>query len=208
MTKNRNLTIGILAGLLVVVLWWFFVYSGLNSKASDVGDDIATAETEQATLTSDLRQLEALEARGPELAAQLAQLQQKLPATPDLSPFLDIATEIERASAVSFVSIAPGDPTQVGSVATVPLTIVVEGGYFEVLDYLRRIEELPRLVVVDGISLTADAAPAAGEAVGGPPTIQVTLTARMFSLSPAITTPTTVPTTAPTDAGATDAGSE
>lgn len=192
--KNRTLTIGALAAVLVIALWWFFVYSGLSSKASDVSDDIDSARAEQTTLRSQLAELEAIEAQGPEIAAQLTQLQQKLPANPDLASFLDITTQIERDSQVSFVSVAPGDPAQAGSVATIPLTIVVEGGYFEVLDYLRRIEELPRLVVVDGISLTAGSSDG-GEEAASPtdaPTIQVTLTARMFSLSLQTTTPTTV----------------
>lgn len=192
--KNRTLTIGALAAVLVIALWWFFVYSGLSSKASDVTDDIDAAQAEQTTLRNQLAELEAIEAQGPEIEAQLTQLQQKLPANPDLASFLDITTQIERDSQVSFVSVAPGDPTQAGSVATIPLTIVVEGGYFEVLEYLRRIEELPRLVVVDGISLTAGGASEAG-AEASPtdaPSIQVTLTARMFSLSTVSTTPTTV----------------
>jgi type IV pilus assembly protein PilO len=194
--KNRTLTIGALAAVLVIALWWFLVYSGLNSKAGDISDDISAAESEQTTLRGQLAELEAIEAQAPEIEAQLAELQQKLPANPDLASFLDITTQIERDSQVSFVSIAPGDPTQAGSVATVPLTIVVEGGYFEVLEYLRRIEELPRLVVVDGISLTAGGSQD-GEAAAptDAPSIQVTLTARMFSLSMESTTPTTVATT-------------
>jgi hypothetical protein len=46
----------------------------------------------------------------------------------------------------------------------------VKGGYYQVLDYLNRLESIPRLVVVDQVSLAAaDATGAGGAAVGGPP---------------------------------------
>jgi hypothetical protein len=61
----------------------------------------------------------------------------------------------------------------------VGLGIKVEGGYFQVLDYLDRILELPRVVVIDTISVTPMDETTAN------PRLAVDLTGRMFTAQPA-----------------------
>jgi hypothetical protein len=71
----------------------------------------------------------------------------------------------------------------------VGLAITVSGGYFEVLDYLDRLDDLPRIVVVDSIALTP------AETATGQQELSVSLNGRMFSTSAPQLAP--VPTTAP-----------
>ena len=101
------------------------------------------------------------------------------------------------------------------------MQIVVSGGFFQVLDYLNRVETLDRLVVIDSIDMTTGAAstgsssgssgttPTTAASSSGAPLLTVTLNARMFtqaqppvsSTGPGGTsTPTTVPSTTPTTA--------
>ncbi len=55
--------------------------------------------------------------------------------------------------------------------AEVKLTLQIRGGYFQVLDFMNRLEDLSRLVVTDGLNVTADQAAR----------LTVSLTARMFT---------------------------
>ncbi len=189
--KNRSVVVGGFAAVMVVLVWYFMVFSGMSTKSSDIQSDISTAEGEQASLRSRLTDLEQAEADLPEMQARLVELQAKVAAEPNLAEFIEQADVIKAEAGVEWVTVAPGLPSQAGPVASTSLTLEVEGGYFEVLDYLRRLEDLSRLVVIDGIVLTAGQAesttpgvtPDESEVADGPPRLHAALTARMFSIS-------------------------
>ncbi|MCZ7526104.1 MAG: GspMb/PilO family protein [Acidimicrobiia bacterium] len=96
---------------------------------------------------------------------------------------------------------APPSPSP-GAPSVINLSMQIEGGFFQLLDYLNRLEDLDRLVVVDSLAINAQ------EQTSSPsPTLSVTLSGRMFTratVTPAggVTTTTTTapgtPATAPT----------
>jgi Tfp pilus assembly protein PilO len=87
----------------------------------------------------------------------------------------------------------------------------ISGGYFQVLDFVNRLDRLPRIVVVDALSISSGTT--TGQAGGSQ--LQVTMQARMFTTTAkavvgaagAAGATTTVPgattTTGPGGAGAT-----
>lgn len=201
--KQRSFVVGAVAAVLVVVLWWMFVFSGMRSEASDVDDDIDAARQERSSLEAQLRQLEELEANSAETEAVLTELRDMLPQVPDLATFIEQANLLGQSAGVNWVSVSPSPPIQQGSVAVTQMSIEVEGGYFQVLEYLRQLEDLQRLVVVDGVSLAVGTATDTGGGDVPPvnldfaPILHASLTARMFSLgvdtAPAASATTTVP---------------
>ena len=56
-------------------------------------------------------------------------------------------------SGIDWLSVSPS-VAQAGTtgVSVIPLTISIKGGFFQVLDYLNRLEDLGRLVIVDAIN--------------------------------------------------------
>jgi len=216
----RNRVAALIAAVLlgVVALWWVFLYSPRGAALSDVRDDVASADHERIGLDSTLARLEEIDANGPATDARLASLSEALPTNPDLAGFINGAHEIALDAGIDWISVAPAEPAVIpGAPPTIRLNIQIEGGFFQVLDYLNRLEDLDRLVIVDSINITTGGTGASGEggattpttgsvAATGAPDLSVTLTARMFTLStlstPAATTPpasegTTVTTTAP-----------
>jgi len=176
--NNRTITAGALGAVLIVALWWMFVFSGIRSESSDVSGEIDTARAETRSLETNLKQLEDLEARAPETEALLGELQAAVPQEAELASFIDEANALGTDTGVTWVSVTPAPPTAAGSTGTIQFTMVVEGGYFQVLDYLNRVENMTRLVVVDGITVDEGGA---AEGEDGPPTLTATLTARMFT---------------------------
>jgi hypothetical protein len=65
------------------------------------------------------------------------------------------------------------------------LSITVSGTYFSIIDYLDRIDSLPRLVVVDSVTF------APGE---GTDQVSLSLSARMFTTAAGVAGTTTPPT--------------
>ena len=99
--------------------------------------------------------------------------------------------------------------------SAISLSLEVKGGYFQVLDFLNRVDDLPRIVVVDSLDLGGgedeDAPPTAGATSdGGTTDLTANITARMFTgdapagdpaAAGGATTATTAPTTATTATG-------
>ena len=111
--------------------------------------------------------------------------------------------------------------------SAISLSLDASGGYFQILDFINRLDDLPRIVVVDSLSLSGGGsgdASASGTgdtaATGGTGSSELTMsiTARMFTTAPpappegeaaeagGATTTTTTTTTAPSGATAGGAG--
>jgi Tfp pilus assembly protein PilO len=76
------------------------------------------------------------------------------------------------ATTETTVAAAPAAPS------AITLSMLVEGGYFQILDFLNRVDDLPRIVVVDSLDIgsaeSADAENPSGD-------LGATITARMFT---------------------------
>ena len=98
--------------------------------------------------------------------------------------------------------------TEDTTLASIPITMVVDGGYFRIVDFFRRLEvEVPRAVLVESVSVEE-------QQDAGFPTLRATWTGQMFAVLPAEdvgtaggapaapqATPTPTPTPAPTEGG-------
>jgi len=195
----------------VVALWWVFLYSPRGAELSDAKDEVASAHQERIGLDSTLKRLQQIDVDGPATDARLSSLSEALPMTPDLAGFINGAYEIALDAGIDWISVAPAEPTETpGAPPTIHLSIQLEGGFFQVLDYLNRLEDLGRLVIVDSINITTGATgggegttqTTVGTGTTGAPDLSVTLTARMFTLS-MMSDPSTATTGVPGDTTAT-----
>ena len=157
-TTKRNAIIGIVGGALVVILIWYFVfYKPASDDLSKTQGELTTAERQQQTLEATLARLQDLDRNAPQQQANLQKLSAAIPSTPDLADFIFQANTAAADSGVDWVSIAPTPPaaSTTGGPTVIVLAIQVNGGFFQVLDYLNRLEDLQRLVVTDTISVAA-----------------------------------------------------
>jgi Tfp pilus assembly protein PilO len=218
--------------ILLVIVWYFLLFAPTSSDLNDTRDEVAAAERQKQELENSIRRLEELSANQTQQEADLRALNAAIPPTPDLGAFILQANEIASASGIDWLSISPTPPVAntSGANSTIALSMQIEGGFFQLLDYLNRMEDLDRLVIIDSISVSAGSE-SAGEGTGstsggtdgtfssgsgGAPTLSVTLSGRMFTTQAApasgtggtatagggTTTPTTVPggSTTPTTA--------
>ena len=176
--SRRILAIGAGAAIAIVLLWFLLLWRPQSSRLDEATSRRDAAEAKNGELTLRVDELEDLERRRPELEAQKDELEAAIPAEADLGEFLLQADEAADAADVRVTSIAPSPPAlneSAGGPTVVALTIDVQGGYFEVLDYLNRLDRLPRLVVTDDVGLAP-----AGEG-GSDDALTASLTARMFT---------------------------
>jgi Tfp pilus assembly protein PilO len=154
--NRRAVVFGALAVVAVVALWWVFVFSPMGDTLDDERDELEQAERQGQTLTAELNQLQDLEERSPEIEAQLGRLSAAIPESPNQADFISGLNAIADESGITWQSVTMQEPTEATAAAppTTPVQIQIEGGYFQVLDYLNRLEDFERLVVVDAVNLS------------------------------------------------------
>ena len=168
--------------VLVIIVWYAAIYSPKNHDLSKAQDDLAVAQSQQGNLQTQLGSLRDLEANRAKQQAALQKLNAAVPTTPDLAGFILQANDIATQAGVNWLQVSPTLPTAPtsGGPTTVNLTMQLEGGFFQVYDYLNRLEDLQRLVVVDTVNLNAKGGDTSGGGTSDP-TLTMSITARMFT---------------------------
>jgi Tfp pilus assembly protein PilO len=183
--RSRAVVLGALLTVIVLLVWNLLIFAPRGKKLSAAKRDAQTAQATEVTLRAQLNRLVKISHNGPEIAAELAKLSAAVPSTPDLDGFILSANQIAVQSGIDWLSVSPSVITAGNTgPSVIPLSMQIQGGFFQVLDYLNRLEAMGRLVIVDAINVTggAAAAGASGSAAPtGPPKLSVSLTGRMFT---------------------------
>lgn len=143
MTRQTTL-LSVLAAVLVIALWWLFLYSPGQDELGRLEDEVAAAETETASLQQRVAALEAVRARAPETEAAIAQLFSIVPDDPALSGALRQIGAAAGDAGVELVSVTTPRPVVVDELSglySISLNITASGSYFQVVDFLRRLED-------------------------------------------------------------------
>jgi Tfp pilus assembly protein PilO len=162
--------------LLIVAVWYVALYSPKSADLSKAHGDLTSAEANQQTLKAQLSNLRGLEANRAKQQAVLQKLSAAVPPTPDLATFILQANDIATQSGVSFLQVSPGIPSA-GSPSPIALSMQIEGTFYQVYDYLNRLENMQRLVLIDSLSLSSK-----GQGAGtSDPLLGVSVSGRMFT---------------------------
>ena len=191
---NRRLLIPVGAGVVVVILWFVALYSPQSSALKDARKRANDAAQQTATLRDQLSRLQQAQQSQPLKQSQLETLRVAIPDTPNLAQFILDANDAASRAGIDFLSISPTPPSSASQGATTPtaagggagatgaqpvpikIAMTASGGYFQVLDFVNRLNSLPRIVVVDSLQVSAQS---------GGATLSVSLSERIFTTSPA-----------------------
>ena len=149
----------------VLAAGWFLLVQPKNAEAAELRAQAEQQVTANNAMRTHLAVLKAQARNLPKQQAKLARVSEKIPDNPALPALIRALTEASTASGVEFLSLTPGAPTAstTGSTGlmTVPVTINVAGGYFEIEQYVTMLEDLPRALRVADIAVTPGASPVA-----------------------------------------------
>lgn len=175
--KRPLITLMLLAAFALIFGWNAVLLAPRESEANDVREEVAAAKAEEQALRASLAELRRLAGDSEAREDQLARFTRLIPPEPDLAGFIRTMNDVATSSQVDWSSLTPAAPTTGvgGAPATVGLSIKVDGTFFQLLDYLRRIENLERLVVIDAVDM------AAVPATGGPSKLTLNLQGRTFA---------------------------
>lgn len=216
---NRRLLIPLAVGVAVVLVWFVALWGPQGSALASAKKRRTTAEQQGATLRDQLTRLQQARRDQPLKQSELETLRVAIPDDPNLAQFILDTNDAATKAGITFLSIAPTPPgaaagtsatggssatggTSGGGAATpvaIRMSMTISGGYFQILDFVNRLNKLPRIVVIDSLTLTGG---------GDISNMQVSIAARMFTTSPrpvsgGATSPTPGATTTTTRTGAT-----
>jgi Pilus assembly protein, PilO len=171
----------------------------------------ATTPSPRASHCGDqIRALEALKADEARLRAQAKRATAEFPATPDLPDLVDALQDAASEAGADLASVGPSAPktsTVAPELAEITTTVNVKGGYFQIEDFLARLENLikagdpgripPRSMLVQSLTITSgsgegatgDSAAAAPESSASPDELQANIALVAFQLASASSSP-------------------
>lgn len=200
---NRAPLFGVLGAVLLAVLFYFLLYSPRNADLELVRQETATLETQRVSLQGEVARLREVEANQVQVRSALARLEEFIPsgtaqstAVRQLQLAADAAgVEIDSVTFAAPALIEGAPPTGVPetALAQIPITVSMSGGYFQVVDFMRRLEvETPRALLMGDMSNVEDE--------GGYPALSSTWTGNLFAVVPSASVPAEVPDPAAPDA--------
>lgn len=154
--RRTGLILGVLGILLVTALWWLFVISPTNTKIADAQDQLASAEDNEVLLLTQLSRLKKIQESELTYRSAIGALDAAIPPTPQMPALIETLAELAEASGVEWEAGTYGNPVQVEGedYFEIPVSLTVQGQFFEVLGYLYGIADVERIVRVDAVSLS------------------------------------------------------
>jgi type IV pilus assembly protein PilO len=153
MSRNdRNILIlGLLGIVILVIGYYFFLLSPLLQSLNEQAQAREDKQAQLDEVQQQVNELEEVRRNSPEIQRQLLELSKRVPTQPQIPTLIVQVEEIANASGVTQLSVDPEPPTSPaggGDYQVVPVTMLFNGTYDQMQDFLLRTRNLTRLVTV------------------------------------------------------------
>lgn len=178
MTRSQERLLGVAAMALVLVAAALLLVRPMREATSQARSDEGAAIRESQSLHDQIRALQALKANEATLRAEAAKAVAEFPPTPALPGMVSALQDLADKAGVELASVSPSTPkpsTSYPQLAEITTQVTVTGGYFEIQDFLSRLEDLikgadttggvpPRSLLVNSVSISAGGGTGSGTA--------------------------------------------
>lgn len=185
--KYKAPLIGVLLAVVITVGWWFLLYKPAMAKQTAFEAETVELEGRQDQLRTEIALLEEIRDDEERYRATAALLQDYIP---DGVTQAEAVRQLQRAAdaarvkitSMTFGELTPvvGAPVPIEpntALASIGITMDVEGGYFQTVDFFRRVEvDVPRAVLTQSANLT--------EGEQSFPSLATTWTGQLFAVVP------------------------
>jgi Tfp pilus assembly protein PilO len=185
--KRTHVLLAALAAVLLSVSFWLLLWQPKQDEIVATREEIQATQDQQRMLEAELVHLRSVRESAPEAEAQLAAAGAIVPERPNQPSLLRQLQAAADDARLTLTSVNFGRPPETlpegQTIASLPTNLAIEGGYFQIVDFLRRIEApdiTPRGVLWDSITVTE----------GEYPTLIAALSGRTFAA--AVTPPAEV----------------
>lgn len=183
--KQQIIAVG---AVLVVLLLLFIIFLVVPQilRVSALGVEEQTALQQLNSAKSTYSQLEELKRSSRKTDNELLRLDRKAPDSgAELPALLMQIEDVSTKSGITWMEIHVQDPVQQTDYQEVPIDVKIDAFFFSFLDFIYRLEKLPRVIDISGIKII--------EGKAGLPNIEVTLTAKTYIMTPGLAPASTAP---------------
>jgi Tfp pilus assembly protein PilO len=175
-TRRHELVLAIAGALVVAVAGTMLLIRPTRQATAEARDDRDAAVAESQSLRDQIKALEVLQPKEAELKAKASLARAEFPATPGLPALVDALQDSASQAGVDLGTVSPSTPkasTLNPQLAEISTTVDITGGFFEIQDFLVRLENLvngsdpgrvaPRSVLVQSVNVTSASEGATGD---------------------------------------------
>ena len=153
---RRMFGVAFLAGLAIVpIAAYFLVFAPRNEEIAGARREITVKQARLAGLRELTARIGDLGREIESRRSELAQLDERLPASEGLDGLLKEITRIAQRADLSVRTVKGEKPVAAGPAMEVPLTLALEGDFAGLYDFLIAVESLPRITRIEGLKVTA-----------------------------------------------------
>ncbi len=175
--RQQVVIAGVGFGLLILALIFFLVLPQIVRMGSLRAEESSARQEYDAAKTT-LKQLEDIKKSSRKTETELLRLERRAPEEAELPSLMIQIEDTAKKAGISFVSIIPKDPEQKVDYKIVSLEISTNGYFYPLLDFVYRLEKLPRILNVVSIEIK--------EGEDELPNIETTIKANAYILTPGV----------------------
>jgi Tfp pilus assembly protein PilO len=174
--KNKTVFVALVAAVGAIV-WYVALFAPLKAERGRLDTTVSAAHAKQQELRALRVSLRELAGKQGAQQSELERLRRLVPPQPDVAGFILGANDAAVRAGVDWLSVSPAAAVAGagGAPSSIGVSIAVNGSFFTVVSYLRHLEGMARLVVVDSLQLTP------GGGLAGPLRLSATVSARIFT---------------------------
>ncbi len=178
--------IGAVVAVLLAIAFFFLLYQPRTQERAALQAETVTLEGQQLSLQAEVARLEAVRDDQSRIDRELAALAELIPGEVRQPAVIDEFQSVADAAGVAISSLTFADPVPANppavaadgrQLASVAVNLTLQGGYFQAVDFLRRLEtEASRVSLVESLSMA--------EGDDQFPSLVTTVTGNIFALLP------------------------
>jgi Tfp pilus assembly protein PilO len=142
--RARGKEIYIITAVVAVVLivaWYFLLFNPTRQELSDLDQQVESAQSALNVAEQEVVRLESYKKTAPQSRAEIVRLGKMIPVSEDVPGLIIELSKTAEASGVSVTGITRGTTTTGSPFGIQTVTLAVSGRYFDVEDFLYRMEE-------------------------------------------------------------------
>jgi Tfp pilus assembly protein PilO len=202
-TRRQELVVAAIGVMVVLVVATLLLVRPIRQATAEARAEREAAVGESQSLRDQIEALEALKPNEAELKAKASLARAEFPASPALPGLVDALQDSASLAGVELGTVAPTTPktsTLNPVLAEITTTVNISGSYFEIQDFLVRLESLvkgsdpgrvdPRSVLIQSINLaggndtaTGDSAAATADASTSPDGLKGNIVLTVFQMA-------------------------
>lgn len=176
MELKQQLILMLLVFLVTVAAFFFILFKPKIGQLAELAKREAEETQKIKSTRLTLMRLQSAKKQANEINQRLVRAKEILPTESDIPSIILEIQDIANQAGIEFVSIKPGTLVPNNGFAELPLEIVIDGYFYDLVDFLYRLEKMKRATKVTKIRIA--------EGSNKLPNIQVTISGSVFVLAP------------------------